>query len=126
MDILTRVAHHLDRAVEDPVKPLTHRRTKIGFERLNLVNKRCKDHAFVRLDAEFAQRVLRWMKVGWISAFSFNAATKRNADEIPLRVIRPLMVHALMAFAISARFTADNRAPVRTAIDKGVQDPVAV
>src|SRR5215210_5481294 len=104
MDILTRVAHYLDRAVEDPIEPLTHRRTKIGFERLNLVNKRRKDQAFVRLDAEFAQRMLRRVKVGGIPAFSFNTATEWDANEVFLRVIRPLVVHALMAFAIPARF----------------------
>src|SRR5262245_25933759 len=55
-----------------------------------------------------------------------NPFAKWDTDEIPCQVIAPLVINADLGSTIPARFPADKRATMSTAVDEGMQSALFI
>src|SRR5271166_2061239 len=95
MDELSRVAENLHRPIEDAVYPRADVVSEVFLDRLHLVAEGCENQTPVRRQVELLQRVLSSIEARRVAALALEPFAKRHAREIPLQVIRPLMIDAL-------------------------------
>ena len=118
---LAGVAQYPDRSVEDPVEPGPHGRAQIVGQRFSLRRKGSKDQPVIGIQAQFSERVLGGIKVGRIAALPANAGAKRDANQIALLVIAPLVVDTGMGGPVAPRLATHQRPAMGATVYKGVQ-----
>src|SRR5262249_31438093 len=94
-DELPRVTEYRElAAVEDAVVQREHRGTEVVLDRLQAGSEGREDNAVAPRDGELAQPVLGRIEVCGHAALLLHAAPERNADQITLQVVCPLVIRA--------------------------------
>jgi len=126
MDELSRVAENLHRPIEHTVYPRADVVSEVLLDRLHLVAEGCENQTSVRRQVELLQRVLSSIEARWVAALALEPFAKRHPREIPLQVIRPLMIDALKRRPIASDLAADQGPAMRTPVHHRVKLAFAV
>src|ERR1700694_1374450 len=123
-DPLPRITQYPDWPIEYPVQPWAHDRTKIILQRFHSFGEGNEDQAVVGGDPELAQRMLRRVKVGRVTALAVDGLAEGHVDQVALKVVALLMIKAQMAGAFATQFPTDQRTPMGAAVDERVQPAI--
>src|ERR1700676_3059807 len=123
-DPLPRITQYPDWPIEYPVQPRPHDRTKIILQRFHLFGEGNEDQAVIGGDPELAQRMLRRVKVEWVTALAVDTLAEGHADQVALQVVAPLMINAQMACTVATQFPTHQRTPMGAAVDERVQPAI--
>src|SRR6266540_1687537 len=118
------VAENPDRLAEQPVQVMHEDRSEIILKRLGIAAEAGEDHAAMRRHVQLPKTVLGHIEVGAHAALSLEPAAERDAQELAVEAVAPAMIDADMIRGISTRLSPNERAPMRTAIDHGVDRAV--
>ena len=106
---------------------LDHHRAKVVFELRRFIRKRAEHEPVDGFDTQPRQLVLSLVEVGRHSAFLLNALFERDARQVAVEIVNPVVVRAhevVRAFALAFRLMADDgalvHAPVHQRVDAAI------
>ena len=120
------IAEHPHGPREDAVDEAEHRFAEIFVQRLSLLGHRPEQHAIGAADANLRKSVILEIKILAVTTLALDAAPERNADQLTVLAIAPLMVDADMVLGVALQFAANGRSAMGAAIDDAVKVAVVV
>src|SRR5262249_51639722 len=89
------------------LEPLEHLRAEVILPRLHVSDIGSEHDAAVSRDIEPTQSMPRAVEIGGHAALSVDPASERNAGEIALKIVGPLMVRADEFFGVAAELATE-------------------
>ncbi len=113
---LAVIAQHLQRLDEDSVDVCEQLVAEIAVERRRLVAEGPENHSAIGLDAQPLQVMTAVVEIGTDAALAAHATAERNALQLAVEVIDPVVIDAVEFADVAVRLEAKHRALMRTAI----------
>ena len=106
---LAVAAENLDLAVQRALDVLDHHRAEVVAKRRRRARERAEDQTAYGLDAQPDQPMLRLVEIGRHAAFLLDAFFERDAGQVAVEIVNPVVVRANEVVGARACLWAGNR-----------------